>query len=258
MTEQHGHPRQEVATACRIVGRKLGSTGHVSARIDDREMYLRCRGENEAGLAYADTPSVRRMDFDGNGPLIGTYRLPHELPLHGEVYKARPDAQAVVHAHPYSVLLCGLVGVEFRPVFGGYQPPTLRIALDGVPVYDRVTQTITNRELALEMLDAMGDRNLVLLRGHGVVTTGRSVRAATQLALRFEHLAEITWQLVLSGRYDDVPDIPDIDRRRYGPEREGAPVESGVVEVAEGGEWLRYMRDLEAGAGLPSTASGDE
>ena len=57
--------RRDVAIACRIIGREIGSMGHVSARIDDREMYLRCRGDNEAGLLYADTPSVRRMDFDG-------------------------------------------------------------------------------------------------------------------------------------------------------------------------------------------------
>ncbi len=100
--------RREVATACRILGAAIGSTGHVSSRIDDREMYLRCRGSNEAGLAYADTPSVRRMDFDGKGPLIGAYRTPHETPLHGEVYKLRPDANAVVHVHPYHAVLCGL------------------------------------------------------------------------------------------------------------------------------------------------------
>ena len=199
------------------------------------------------------------MDFDGNGPLIGTYRLPHELPLHGEVYKARPDAQAVVHAHPYSVLLCGLVGVEFRPVFGGYQPPTLRIALDGVPVYDRVTQTITNRELALEMLDAMGDRNPRPAQG----PRGRDHRQERP------------------GSHPARPQVSNTLRRSRGNwcspagtatyltsrtstaaatalSARGAPAESGVVEVAEGGEWLRHIRDLEAGAGLPSTASGDE
>ncbi len=249
--------RRDIAIACRIIGREIGSMGHVSARIDDREMYLRCRSDNEAGLLYADTPSVRRMDFDGNGPLIGEYRRPHELPLHGEIYKARSAVQAVAHCHPYHALLCGLVGVEFRPIFGGYQPPTLRIALRGVPLFDRVTQTITNRELAQEMCDAMGDNDLVLLRGHGIAAVGKTVQQATSLAVNFEHLAQITWQLALSGRYEEVRNIPEEDLRRYGPERSGAPDDSaGVVE--EGGGWRRHLLALEASVGLPSSVQGDE
>ena len=256
MPDSSAELRREVATACRIVGRTLGSTGHVSARIDDREMYLRCRGSNEMGLVYADTPAVRRMDFDGHGPLIGAYRTPHETPLHGEIYKARPDVQAVVHAHPYNALLCGLVGVEFRPLFGGYQPATLRIALNGVPIYDRVTQTITTRELAEEMCDAMGDRDIVLLRGHGIAAVGDSVQAATGLAIRFEHLAEIVWQLVLSGRYEQISEIPEADKLRYGPERVGGPPLTEGGE--EGGGWRTHLMALEAGVGLPSVVEGDD
>ena len=196
------------------------------------------------------------MDFDGNGPLIGAYRTPHETPLHGEIYKARPDVQAVVHAHPYNALLCGLAGVEFRPLFGGYQPATLRIALNGVPIYDRVTQTITTRELAQEMCDAMGDRDIVLLRGHGVAAVGGSVQAATGLAIRFEHLAEIVWQLVLSGRYEQISEIPEADKLRYGPERVGGPPLTEGGE--EGGGWRMHLIALEAGVGLPSVVEGDD
>ena len=257
MANSGGEARREVATACRILGQKIGSTGHVSTRIDDREMYLRCRGGNEAGLLHADTPSVRRMDFDGKGPLIGAYRTPHETPLHGEVYKARPDANAVVHVHPYHTVLCGLAGVEFRPIFGGYAGWSVQLTQRGVPLYDRVTQTITTRELGQEMCDAMGDRDLVLLRGHGLVTVGKTVEAATVLAIRFESLAEIVWQLVLSGRYDKVPNVPEEDLLRYGPRRVGAP-----PPLADGGEegggWRQFLRALEGGVGLPSSVQGDE
>ncbi len=259
MAKQGDEARREVATACRILGAAIGSTGHVSSRIDDREMYLRCRGSNEAGLAYADTPSVRRMDFDGKGPLIGAYRTPHETPLHGEVYKLRPDANAVVHVHPYHAVLCGLAGVEFRPIFGGYAGWSVQVTQHGVPLYDRVTQTITTSELAREMCDAMGDRDLVLLRGHGMVTVGKTVEAATVLAIRFERLAETVWQLVLSGRYDQVPNVPEEDILRYGPDRIGGPAQSPAASGAEeGGGWRQYLRALEAGVGMPSSVRGDE
>ena len=253
MAKQGEELREEIAMACRILGQEIGSTGHVSARISDTEMYLRCRGDNEAGLLYANTPSVRRMELDGKGPMVGAYRIPHEMPLHGEIYRNRPDVEAVVHVHPYNVLLCGLAGVEFRPIFGGYQPPTLRIALQGVPVYDRVTQTITTRELAQEMCDAMGDHDLILLAGHGAAAVGTTVQAATMLAIRFEHLAQITWQLVLAGKYDSVRETPEIDRIHYS---NYFSRDSGGGD--EGGGWGRYINALEATVGLPSSVHGDD
>ncbi len=251
--------RRKVAIACRILGSELGSGGHVSARIPDtNEMWLRCRGgRSEDGLGETDLHHIRRVDFDGEGPGLGPkHASPHETPLHGEVYRARPEVGAVAHVHPRYALLCGVTGVEFTPVTGGYNPGLLRIALQGVPVYARAA-TVTDKEMAAEMIEVMGSRDIVLLRGHGIATVGRTVEAATSLAMRFETLCELMWQITLSGRKPF--EISAEDKARYDPNRR-EPVHvpaardwQTLLGTGDGEEmgWRGYFRKLQRTAGLP-------
>src|SRR5438094_3669400 len=152
--------QHNVATSCRILGMLglvSGTTGHVSARIPGSDqMWIRCRGGDEYGLMFTDLHNIRRVDFDGRGPgLDELHASPNETAIHGEIYRAHPEVQAVVHAHPPYALLCGITGLEFRPVFGAFDPSALNIALKGVPVYPRAI-TITNPQLAADMLKVMG------------------------------------------------------------------------------------------------------
>src|SRR5262245_31423077 len=105
-------PRTTVARACRILameGLVEGVLGHVSVRAGVDRMLIRCRGEDEHGLMFTRERDVRETDLDGalTGPADG-YRVPNELPIHGELLRARPEVNAVVHAHPPAVLLCGV------------------------------------------------------------------------------------------------------------------------------------------------------
>jgi 3,4-dihydroxyphthalate decarboxylase len=93
--------------------------------------------------------------------------------------------QAVVHAHPYYALLCGVTDVQYKPVFAAYDPSSLSIILKGVPVYERAA-TVVNKEMGTEMVGAMGDRDILLMRGHGITVSGGSVEAATVQAIRFD------------------------------------------------------------------------
>ena len=255
--------REQVAIGCRVVGLNLGSTGHVSARIPGTdEMYLRCRGGGaEGGLPYTDLHHIRQVDFDGEGPKLGTRHFsPGETPVHGEVYRARPEVGAVVHAHPYYTLLCGMTGLEFRPIFGGYDPQATGIAVLGVPVYPRAA-TVTDKQMALEMLEAMRDRDVCLLRAHGVVTTGRTVQQAVGVALQLEHLAKITWELAAAGM--KVPDISGPDFERYdarNPDRPRAPANRGgqAVPPEERGFMVAHIHRLQESIGLPSWELDEE
>jgi ribulose-5-phosphate 4-epimerase/fuculose-1-phosphate aldolase len=257
--------RKNVAISCRILGTQLGSGGHVSARIAGTdEMWLRCRGgRTEGGLSGTDLHHIRRVDFDGEGPGLGAkHASPHETPLHGEIYRARPDVNAVVHVHPRYALLCGVTEVEFTPIFGGYNPGLLRIALEGVPIYPRAA-TVVDKEMAAEMIEIMGSRDVVLLRGHGIAATGSTVEAATSAALRFESFCEIYWQIALSGRRP--VEISADDKARYDPRRPQQPwapsrdwqtlLASEGEEI--GGGWRGYVRRLEATAGLPDETLDD-
>lgn len=255
--------RKQVAIACRVIGVELGSQGHVSARIPGAdEMYLKCRGGGaEAGLRYVDLHHIRRVDFDGEGGGLGRRHFaPGETPLHGELYRANPEIGAVVHCHPYYALLCGITGLSFRPIFGGYDPTTLRIAMLGVPVYERAA-TVVDKVMAAEMLDVMGDREVALLRGHGIVAAGRSVDEAVRHALQLEHLAKITWDIAAAGR--SAPDIAGDDYARYDPRNpnRGGPAPgrgAAAVPREERGWMVANIHRLEETVGLPNMQIEDD
>jgi 3,4-dihydroxyphthalate decarboxylase len=141
--------------------------------------------------------------------------VPNELPIHGELLRARPEVGAVVHAHPPAVLLCGIAGLELRPVFGAYNIPAARMALDGVPVYPR-SVLIRRTELAAEMLRAMGGREVCVLRGHGITVAGATVQQAVVRALNLNALASVTLELARLGGVapeipaEDVAELPDL------------------------------------------------
>lgn len=211
--------RAEIADACRILaveGLVDGILGHVSARVDGDTMLVRCRGPREHGLLFTDPSDVRLVDLDGHGAdLTDGYAVPNELPIHGETLRARPEVGAVVHAHPPAVLACGITELPFRPVFGAFNIPAMRMAHDGVPVYPR-SVLVRNAGLAKEMLAAMGDRPVCVLRGHGITVTGATVREAVMRALNLNALATVTLTVAMTGRTaetipaDDMAELPDL------------------------------------------------
>jgi ribulose-5-phosphate 4-epimerase/fuculose-1-phosphate aldolase len=250
--------RLKVAISCRILG-MLGlvrdTTGHVSARIPGTdEMWIRCRGGDEYGLIFTGLHNIRRVSFDGEGPGLGPdHAAPNETAIHGEIYRAKPEVQAVVHAHPPYALLCGITGLEFRPIIGAYDPSALNIALRGVPVFPR-SVTVTNAALAAEMLAAMGERDVVLMRGHGITVTGRTVEQVTSQAIRFDSLAQIMWQVALSGRH--APDISQEDIAHFTREGRGGRIGGGRTWMSLPGVetwgWKQHVKLLQvSGIGLP-------
>jgi 3,4-dihydroxyphthalate decarboxylase len=199
--------RRTIATACRILahtGLTEDILGHVSARFGRDHLLIRCRGRVERGLAFTTVDDVRRVALDGSDPGDG-YSVPNELPIHVEILRARPDVHAVVHAHPPTVIVADLAGVALLPLIGAYNIPAAKLAADGIPVYPRGV-LISTATLAKEMLDAMGDRPVCVLRGHGVTTTGASVEQAVARALALDALARVASGVVaLGGSVEALP-----------------------------------------------------
>jgi ribulose-5-phosphate 4-epimerase/fuculose-1-phosphate aldolase len=221
-TDELRAQREVVADACRILaaeGLVEGTLGHVSARVGDDRMLVRARGPAERGLAYTSPEDVRLVDFDGRGDDADAgYAMPNELPIHGELFRARPEVGAVVHAHPSAVLLCGIADLELRPVFGAFNIPAMRMALDGVSVYPRAV-LIRRAELAAEMLAAMDGKSVCVLRGHGITAVGETVQQAVVRAVNLNVLATVTAELARLGRSasdisaEDIVELPDLGSR---------------------------------------------
>ncbi len=220
MAEPTEELREKIALSCRILAMENcvdGVLGHVSARITGRdEMWIRCRGQEEQGVRYTTVDAIRRVDFDGKGLLLGDgYQVPNELPIHGEIYTIRSDVGCVIHAHPSEALICGIADLEFRPIFGAFNIPAMRMAIDGIPRFPR-SYLVTRPELAAPMIAIMGEKNICLMKGHGVTVTGKTVEEATVRTLNFHALAKITLRVAQTGRTapdiapEDVMELPDL------------------------------------------------
>ncbi|HEX2385862.1 MAG TPA: class II aldolase/adducin family protein [Candidatus Binatia bacterium] len=207
---------KKVALSCRILA-KLGlfkeTTGHVSARNPDgATMLIRGRGGSETGLLFTRPADIVLADFDG-APLKNRAGLktPNEACIHGELYKRRQDVGGVVHAHPPAIVLTSMAGIPLRPIFGGYDPQGMRIAIRGVPTYES-SLTLHSVEQVHEMLAVMGDSDVCVLRGHGVVVVGRTIEEATIKAIKLDHLAEMNLRAAALG---NVPSISQADIERF-------------------------------------------
>lgn len=211
----HAGEREAIALACRVLahrGLADGILGHISLRIGENKLLVRCRGSQERGLAFTEADDIRLVDLDGNpaaeGELEEGYTVPNELPLHTELLRQRPDINAVVHAHPPRVVAADLAGLGVRPIVGAFDIPGTRLAAGGVPVYPRGV-LVRNRQLATEMLHAMGDRPVVLLRGHGLTSAAETVEQAVLQAISVDILAGLSLQVTAAG--GTLKDLPDSD-----------------------------------------------
>jgi ribulose-5-phosphate 4-epimerase/fuculose-1-phosphate aldolase len=210
-----GHSRvcETIAVSCRLLaflGLAREKTGHVSARATDSTMLLRCRGPGEAGLAFTTPELAREMTFTGS--LIDDpdrYEPPSEWPIHAAIYQARPDVQAVVHAHPYASTIITLCGQQLKPVIGAYDSSAMQLAIDGVPLYPR-SRLICDSQSASDMVASLGSHATCLLKGHGIVTVGRSVEQATLRAIRLETLAKIHLDVMQAGGVPQSIDEEDL------------------------------------------------
>ncbi|WP_435127063.1 class II aldolase/adducin family protein [Actinacidiphila sp. bgisy144] len=208
-----------VALGCRILafrGLAADILGHISVRTGDGDgLHVRCRGPRERGLLFTEPGDVHPVALSGEPEVPEGYRVPNELPIHREVLRARPDVSAVVHVHPPHVVAADLAGLPLRPIVGAYDIPAMRMALDGIPVYPRGV-LVTRPELGREVAEALGDRPVAILRGHGIVATGTSVEQAVVRALAVETLAVMTLRSAAGPRLpevlppEDIAELPDL------------------------------------------------
>lgn len=212
-TEQLAAGRAEVARACRVLaaeGLVNDILGHVSLRVGSGHMLIRARSTSDPGLLLTRPEDVVLTTLDGEpAEEIGDRQLPQELPIHGEVLRARADDMSVVHAHPPDVVFCSIAELAMRPVFGAFNIPAMRLAERGVPVFDYYG-LVKTRERGEQMVSAMGGSRVVLLRGHGLTTAAPSLAGAVVTALNVNLLARMTAALATAGI--EPPEVPEADR----------------------------------------------
>jgi ribulose-5-phosphate 4-epimerase/fuculose-1-phosphate aldolase len=221
MTDRLAEQRTLVAQGCRVAaarGLADGILGHLSLRVDDDHLLVRCRSDTDTGVAFTRPTDIRLIRFDGSAGASGEldgYRVPNELPIHVETMLANPEHRAVAHLHPPAVVAADLAGIAIRPIYGAYDIPGAWLARGGVPVYRRAV-LIRNSELGKEMVAAMHGAPVVILRGHGITSAANSIQQAVLQAISLNELARMSLHVRAAGGtlrdiddadWDDLPDL---------------------------------------------------
>jgi HCOMODA/2-hydroxy-3-carboxy-muconic semialdehyde decarboxylase len=192
---------EDLVAANRILADQgvLDAYGHVSIRHPaDPNRYLVSRAMSPADVTAAD---IMEFDLDSNPVDQRGRSVFLERFIHGEIYKARPDANAVIHSHSPGVIPFGITNVPLRPVMH-----TAAFLHVGVPVFEirdagGVTDLLVrNGALAKALAATLGTKPVALMRGHGNVVVGPNVKRATIRAVYTEVNARLqTIALGLGG-----------------------------------------------------------
>ena len=164
--------------------------GHVSARIPETDTFIFPPRMSPA-LVRAD--NLLELDDEGN-QVSGDGRPNTEFWIHAQIYKARPDVQAICHVHPPSCVVLSSLGETIRPVHASGA-----IFRNDVQVYDRIT-LIRTRELGDAVASTLGDHGAMLLRGHGVNVADKDVRRVCVMTLWMEEAANYQLQAMSAGK----------------------------------------------------------
>lgn len=168
-------------------GLNSGTAGNVSVRLRDGLLIT------PSGLAGDALRPVQMVFMDMEGSASGELRPSSEWRIHRDIYRARPEVNAVVHAHsPHAVsLACLRRGI---PAFH-----YMVAAAGGKNIRCAEYATFGTQGLSDAVLAALQGRRACLLANHGLVAAGGSLDAALALALEVEELCAQYWRASLMG-----------------------------------------------------------
>ena len=191
---------RDLVIANRILANEgvVDALGHVSIRHPDNSdrFFLSCSRSPEL-ITHDD---LMEYDLDCN-PIDQRGRpMYFERPIHGTIYRARPDVMSVVHNHSNEVIPFGLTGVGLRPVVH----PACGLG-NHVPVWDirhkfgDTNMLVTNLDQGRDLAKCLGQGQVALMRGHGCVVVGPNLREAVLTSIYLKVNAKLQCEAMRMG-----------------------------------------------------------
>jgi L-fuculose-phosphate aldolase len=179
------------------VGRRMyargyvaSNDGNISARLDDGRLLTTPTAVSKGYM----TPDMMVVVDDEGHQLSGERKASSELKMHLEIYRNRPDVNAVVHAHPPLATGFAVAGIPLtRAVLA-----EVITTLGSVPIAEYATPSTAELPEAVRKYIKAHDG--MLLANHGAVTCGATVTAAYHKMETIEHFAKISLVARLLGR----------------------------------------------------------
>jgi L-fuculose-phosphate aldolase len=175
------------ARAMNAAGINRGSAGNVSVRHGDGFLVT------PTGLAY-DACVAEDVAFVGlDGRVEGQRKPSSEWRIHRDIYAARPEAGAVLHAHSTFAVTLACMGLDIPP----FNYMVARFG--GRDVRCGAYATFGSQELSDAVIAALAERRACLMSHHGMVVFGDSLDQALALGVELETLCEQYWRVLQIG-----------------------------------------------------------
>jgi ribulose-5-phosphate 4-epimerase/fuculose-1-phosphate aldolase len=169
--------------------------GHISVRDnrDPKNRYLMSRHLPPGMVTAAD---IVTFDLDSNPLTHADKPQMSERFIHGEIYKVRPDVISVVHCHARPLIPFGSAkGAKLQPMFH-----MCGFLGCGVPIFEireaggMTDMLIRTAPLGKALAASLGDKTVVLMRGHGATMVGQSIQESVFRAVYATENASIQMQ----------------------------------------------------------------
>ena len=191
----------DLVTANHILYREgvVDGFGHVSVRSETNPArFFLARSIAPDNVTAAD---IMEFDLDSEAIDPRGRRVYLERFIHGAIYRARPDVIAIVHSHSPAVIPFGVTTTPLRPVshmggFLGMTTPVFEIRDAGGPQTDMLIRT---PELGAALARSLGVAPFALMRGHGSVAVGNSLKQVVYRAIYAEANARLQMDAMRLG-----------------------------------------------------------
>ena len=162
--------------------------GHVSFRIPDEPDKFLIKGLGPA-LSMLKTDDLVICNMDGF-KISGRpeMNLPNEVKMHACIMRDHPEVNSVVHVHPRFTVLMSVLQANIVPM-----------CIEGMQMFNGPLPVFPHPRLILgdedgtEVARLIGDREAVLLQGHGAATVGADMEDSVMAMLNLEEQAKMNW-----------------------------------------------------------------
>ena len=174
----------DISCAARILaheGLSVLVAGHLSFAVDGK-MYVNRFGPSFERVKPED---ILMLEYDGKS-VEGNGFVNDTILLHGVLHRLVPEARAIVHTHPRSVVTLS----SFRTVPDIFDQESCFLAGD-IGIYDEDYEGLASTEQRVApMADALRKYRTLILPNHGALTSGDSIPSATIRMILLENIAK--------------------------------------------------------------------
>jgi ribulose-5-phosphate 4-epimerase/fuculose-1-phosphate aldolase len=168
---------RDLAAANRIVANEgiLDAFGHISMRHPANPKRYFLSRSRAPQLVQAE--DIQEYDLDSRPIARSDVRPYMERVIHGEIYKARPDVNAVCHHHAPAIMPFVIAGVPLMPVFHlGAAMGRSAPFWDSRDEFGDTNLLVAKPEEGASLARALGSHSVVLMRRHGATVVGSALR----------------------------------------------------------------------------------